>query len=90
MASTLGGPGTCVVGVTVYFGLEVGQHFEQMVADGTLDGIVDWRTVVNADERLRADGIGHLTHEGQDAFAQLIVDETARICSLDPTEPPAS
>lgn len=90
MAATLRQPGTCVVGVSVYFGLEVGQHFDQMVAEGTLDGVVDWRTVVNADERLRADGIGHLTRDGQDAFAQLIVDETARICSLDSTGPPAS
>lgn len=90
MAATLRRPGTCVVGVSVYFGLEVGQHFEQMVADGTLDGVVDWRTVVNADERLRADGIGHLTREGQDAFAELIVDETIRICGLETTGVPAS
>jgi len=82
MAATLRQAGSCVVGVSVYFGHEVGQQFEQMVADGTLDGVVDWRSVVNADDQLRADGIGHLTPAGQDAFAQLIIDEAARICRL--------
>jgi hypothetical protein len=82
MAETLREPGTCVVGVTVYFGEEVGEHLETMVAVGRIDGIVDWRAVVSADDSLRADGIGHLTAKGEAAYARFVIDETARICGL--------
>lgn len=82
MAETLHQAGTCVVGVTVYFGEEVGEHLEELVDEGLLDGIVDWRTVVTADDSLRADGIGHLTAKGEEAYARYVVDETVRICGL--------
>jgi hypothetical protein len=82
MAATLDQPGTCVVGVNAYFGEEVGDHLEALVADGRLDGVVDWRTVATTDATVLADGIGHLTPDGQDRFAQVVVDETARICAL--------
>jgi hypothetical protein len=82
MAETLRQPGTCVVGVTVYFGEEVGQHLDSMVDAGFIDGIVDWRSVVNADDSLRADGIGHLTAKGENRYARFVVDETARICGI--------
>lgn len=82
MAETLHQPGTCVVGVTVYFGEEVGEHLAELVDEGQLDGIVDWRAVVTADETLRADGIGHLTAKGEEAYARYVLDETTRICGL--------
>lgn len=82
MAATLRQPGTCVVGVTVYFGEEVGTHLDELVASGRLDGIVDWRSAVTADDSLRADGIGHLTSRGEEAYARFVVDETIRICGL--------
>jgi len=82
MAETLRQPGTCVVGVSVYFGEEVGEHLRSMLDAGLIDGIVDWRRVVYADDSLRADGIGHLTAEGERAYARFLVDETARICGL--------
>lgn len=82
MAETLRQPGTCLVGVSVYFGEEVGEHLEAMLDAGLIDGIVDWRGVVNADDSLRADGIGHLTTKGEAAYARFVVDETARICGL--------
>jgi hypothetical protein len=82
MAETLRQPGTCVVGVSVYFGEEVGEHLRSMLDAGLIDGIVDWRRVVYADDSLRADGFGHLTGEGERAYARLLVDETARICGL--------
>jgi hypothetical protein len=82
MAETLRRPGTCVVGVSVYFGEEVGEHLRSMLEAGLIDGIVDWRSVVYADDTLRADGIGHLTAKGESAYARFVVDETARICGL--------
>ena len=71
-----------MVGVTVYFGEEVGEHLDELVDEGLLDGIVDWRTVVTADDTLRADGIGHLTAKGEETYARYVIDETTRICGL--------
>ena len=82
MAETLDQPGTCVVAVNAYFGEEVGDHLEVLAADDRIDGVIDWRTAVTDDPSLRADGIGHLTSKGQDAFARTVIDETARICGL--------
>lgn len=82
MAETLRQPGTCVVGVSVYFGEEVGTHLESMLAAGRIDGIVDWRGVINADDSLRTDGIGHLTAKGEAVYARFVVDETVRLCGL--------
>jgi hypothetical protein len=82
MAETLRTSGACVVGVSVYFGEEVGAHLQSMLDAGLIDGIVDWRTVVYADDSLRADGIGHLTAAGERTYARVVVDETARICGL--------
>ena len=82
MAETLRQPGTCVVGVSVYFGEEVGEHLDAMLDAGLIDGVVDWRQVVYADESLRSDGIGHLTAKGEAAYARFVIDETVRICGL--------
>ena len=82
MAQTLGATTPCVVGVTAYFGEEVGEHHRVLVDRGLLAGIVDWRSFVLTDDSLRADGIGHLTTTGEAAYAEFVVDETARICGL--------
>jgi hypothetical protein len=80
MAETLDSSGACVVGVNAFFGEEVGARLDTLLADGVLDGIVDWRSIVTTDESLRADGIGHLTARGEQVYAETVVTEALRIC----------
>ena len=52
------------------------------LAEGVVDGIVDWAAEVAADPSLVRDAYGHLTPAGQLAYASFVRAELAAQCGL--------
>ena len=78
----------CRLGVTIAYNLEqppmVNPALDQMLAAGTIDGIVDWSTHRRDhepdDEQWLVDLAGHVTPAGADALARLIAERIDEVC----------